>query len=343
MKKAYTAIVGNEALRERLMHDVLEGTLPHAVILEGPRGSGRHTVARLTAAALLCHCANDPALPLPCMTCPGCRKVLEGKSPDVIPLGCDGKATIGVESVRFLREDVHVIPNDSDHKIYIIEDADRMTPQAQNALLLTLEEPPVYARFFLLCENAGILLETIRSRAPILRTERLPREQVDCYLCEHDRRAAQMKLADPKGYEELLTAAGNGIGQALEYLDPKVFQPVRQLRALASDFVFTAIKHPSSKTILPLLSRFSTKRDLLRDQLSAVSDALRDLILLKKSDEAPLSFYADRTEAIELCDGASLPTLYQLNEAVRSAIDENARNANVRLCLIKLLVSAELI
>lgn len=216
-------------------------------------------------------------------------------------------------------------------------------PQAQNAFLLTLEEPPAYAHFFLLCENAGLFLETIRSRAPVLRTQPVSREEMDRYLCEHDRRAAQMKLSDPKGYAELLCASQKGIGQALEYLDSKTFAPIKQLRTLATDFVRAVIHTPSPSAILPMLPRFSTKRDLLRLQLSALSDALRDLILLKKSENAPLSFYADREEAMELCDGISLPALYRLNGAVIDAMEENNRNANVRLCLTKMLVEAQLI
>ena len=343
MKEAFGAVIGNEALRERLACSVLEETLPHAIILEGPKGSGKRTVARLTAAALLCERKKDPSAPIPCMSCPACRKVLEDKSPDVIYTGLEDKATIGVDAVRFLREDVRILPNDSDHKIYVISDGDRMTPQAQNAFLLTLEEPPAYAHFFLLCENAGLFLETIRSRAPVLRTQPVSREEMDRYLCEHDRRAAQMKLSDPKGYAELLCASQKGIGQALEYLDPKTFAPIKQLRTLATDFVRAVIHTPSPSAILPMLPRFSTKRDLLRVQLSALSDALRDLILLKKSENAPLSFYADREEAMELCDGISLPALYRLNGAVIDAMEENNRNANVRLCLTKMLVEAQLI
>jgi len=342
-KETLTALVGNTALRHRLGKDIAEGTLPHALILEGPCGSGKHTVATLCAAALSCTNRTAAGFPLPCMECAACKKILEKKSADMILLGCDGKASIGVDTVRFLREDVRIVPNDSEHKVYIIEDADKMTEQAQNALLLTLEEPPSYTRFFLLCENASMLLETIRSRAPVLRTEPIPTDDMERYLCANDRRAAQMKLADPKGFAELLLASKNGIGQALCYLEPKAFAPVRQLRALASDFVYAAIHDRTARTLLPLLSRFSQKRDILREQLFAVLEALTDLILLKKSDSAPLTFYADREQAIELCDGTSLSFLYTLQQALRQAMDENAANANVRLCLIKMAVTAELL
>ena len=343
MKEALTKIVGNRELCRRLGADALSGTLPHAIALEGPRGTGKHTIAKTTAAALVCTKKDDPTLPIPCLACPACRKMLEDKSPDLITVGCDGKATIGVDAVRFLREDVHVVPNDSEHKIYVIEDADKMTVQAQNALLLTLEEPPAYAHFFLLCENAGLLLETIRSRAPVMRTEPLPVADIDRYISENDQRAAQMKRSDPRGYAELLVAAGTGIGQALEYLEPKAWTPVKQLRALISQLVEAAVRKEGASVVLPLLSRFSPKRDQLRLQLQTLSDAVRDLILLKKSDTAPLSFYADREHALELCDRASLPFLYEWLEAIQDAMEETSKNANVRLCLTKMALTADLL
>ncbi len=335
-----TEIVGNDSLKSRLCRDILDHVLPHALILEGPRGTGKHTIATMCAAALACTEHRNERAPIPCLSCHDCKKILEKKSPDVIVIGTEGKATIGVETIRFLKEDVHTVPNDLDHKIYVIEDADRMTVQAQNALLLTLEEPPAYVQFFLLCENAGLLLETIRSRAPILRTEPLSEEEIDRYLVAHDKRAAQMKLAAPKDYAELLKASGAGIGQALDYLVPSAFAPVLEKRAFAAEVVRSAIYH---RDMLPLLARFSTKRDAEREQLACVLDALRDLILLKKSETVTLAFFVDRNDAIDLCDRVSLPFLYRFYESVQKALDDNARNANVRLSLMRMLSDAHLI
>lgn len=343
MKQAMPTLVGNHSLKERLCRDILSGSLSHAIILEGPMGTGKHTVARLCATALACGQKDNATLPVPCMSCPSCRKVTEGNCPDVITVSPEGKASLGVDAVRFLREDVRIRPNDLDFKIYIIEQADRMTPQAQNALLLTLEEPPAYVRFFLLCENAGLLLETIRSRAPILRTEPIDLESLDAYLTAHDIRAAQMKLSAPKEYAELLMASKCGIGQALELLDPKVFAPIKEARAWAAELVAAAVGRKGASCILSLLGKCAQKRELLRDQLALLSDAVRDLVLLKKSDRAPLTFYSDRDRAIELCDGASLLFLCQLEAAIHRAIDENAKNANVRLLLLRMVSSLNLL
>ncbi len=339
-----SAIVGNARLREKLSLDILAGKLAHAFIIEGKRGTGKHTLALNTAAALACSGKGTHDSDVPCGTCPECKKIFDGNSPDITVVGCEGKATIGVDTVRFLKEDVHTVPNDLDFKLYIIEDADKMTVQAQNALLLTLEEPPSFVRFILLCENADLLLETIRSRAPVLRTEPIPSTDIDEYICKVDRRAAQMKLSSEKEYKELLMAAKNGIGTALELLEPKTFAPIKQMRSLAEDFVNKATDGSGAKIILPLLiTRFPQKRDALREQLSCLSEAVNDLIMIKKSDNAPLCFFADRDRAIELCDRCSMSFLYELGKAVLTAIDSNMRNANVRLTLIKLASDAELI
>ena len=343
MKKAMPDIVGNEALRERLCRDILSNSLSHAYIFEGADGSGRHTLSLMSAAAVACENKDDSNTPLPCGVCPSCKKILERKSPDVIFVGPQGKTSLGVDSARFIKEDVYTVPNDLEHKFYIIENADKMTPQAQNAILLTLEEPPSFVHFFLLCNKAGLLLETIRSRAPIMRTDILSKEQLDKYICSSDRRAEQLKLSSPKEYNELLIVSSGCIGKALSLLESKEWKPLHDLRQTVSNIVRVAISSHKSKELLPLILKLSNKRDQLENELTTLSDALRDLILLKKSDDAPLVFYCDRNEAIELCDMTSLAFLHEFHLAVTEAIEENKRNANVRLMILKMAISAKLI
>ena len=336
-------VVGNVRLREKLCLDVLTDRLSHACILEGPTGTGKHTIAKNVAAALACKEKDSSAHPFPCTECIGCRKVLEGKSPDVITVRrAPEKATLGVEIARFIKNDVVTVPNDLDVKVYIIEEADKMTEEAQNALLLTLEEPPSFVRFILLCEHSELLLETIRSRAPVLRTEPIATEAIDEFICKADRRAPQMKLSSPREYDELLVAAKGGIGTALEYLEPSAFAPVLQRRALAKEFLYAASAR-QPKELIALISKFSSKRDVLTEQLTCLCEAVNDLVLIKKSDNAPLCFFEDRNTAIEISDQSSISFLYTLGEAVLTALDSISKNANLRLTLIKLLCDAELI
>ncbi len=343
MGKYMSQIVGNEELCRNLCESILADKLPHAFILEGPLGTGKHTVAKNVAAALACRKKSAHSGDFPCGECPECRKIFSARCPDLITLGCEGKATFGVETIRFLKGDVHTVPNDLDFKLYIIEDADRMTIQAQNALLLTLEEPPSFVRFILLCQNAGLLLETIRSRAPIMRTEAVSNEQIDEYICKVDRRAAQMKLTSPREYSELIMAAKHGIGTALDYLEPKRFASVKHTRELVTEFADMATSGAGARKAMPLILRFSQKREPLLAELSVLCEALCDLLLLKKNENTPTRFFADKNRALEMCDRASAAQLYDLCAAALAACDSIQRNANVRLTLIKLLSDSKII
>ncbi len=339
--QAMDNIVGNAALKKRLLSDVRSGSLSHAYILEGASGSGRRSIALYTAAAQAC--SDKKAKKLPCLECDNCKKILGLKSPDVIFVNSNGKSTLGVDAARFLKEDVYTVPNDLDDKFYIIEDADKMTVQAQNAILLTLEEPPSFVHFFLICNNSSSLLETIRSRAPTLRTEPLCDTDVDGYLCLHSSAAAQMKLASPKEYGELIKTSQGSIGRALELLEPKNRSAVIEQRVFVKNFINAVTSNRGAKEIIPLLNEFSGKRDILSEQLLLLSNGIRDLILMKKSDNAPLCFYCDANEAIEICDRVSTTFLFNLQISVSNAIDECKRNANVKLMLMKMAVSAQLI
>ena len=336
-------IVANNELRARICNDILSGSLLHAYIIEGLDGSGKHTIAKYVAAALACERKGDKTAPLPCKTCASCKKILSDLSPDVITLGSDGKASLGVDKIRFLKEDVHVIPNELDDKIYIIEDADKMTTQAQNALLLTLEEPPAYARFLLLCENSELLLETIKSRAPILRTEPIPTDMIDAYISKNDVRAAQMKSSAPEDYAELLMAASFGIGRALELLDTKKLAPILENRRLVKDFLSYALGVERNPQSITLLRRFAQKRDALSEQVELLRLAVRDLIVSKKSDSVTLCFFASRERAAELCDATSIAHLFKISSAIDAAADRIAKNANVRLTLVSLLSDTDMI
>ena len=338
-----TEIAGNRELCNRLITDISSGSLSHAYILEGADGSGRKTIALNVAAATACERRSAGSPHIPCLCCNSCKKILGKKSTDVIFIKDETKATIGIDIVRFLKEDVHVIPNDIEDKFYIIENADKMTTQAQNALLLTLEEPPSFVHFFLICNSADSFLETIRSRAITLRTQRLDEKEITDYICSHDTRAAQMKLSFPKEFAELVKASDGGLGKALEYLEPKTWKQIKERRDFINSFIAEILTRRSAEALIPMLSKFSSKREILADELSLLSLAVRDLIVLKKSDVTRLEFFCDVNEAIELSDRVSLSFLYTLYQNIDIAMEENRRNANFRVMMMKFAVNSEII
>lgn len=341
MSTSLSALCGNESLKQKLHRELRASTLSHAYIVEGRRGFGKHTLARSLAAALSCEKRGDISAPLPCGTCNTCRKILEGICPDVLLVTRDKeKATLGVDVVREIRSTVSTVPSELDKKVYIIEDADLLTVQAQNALLLTLEEPPPFVVFFLLCENARALLETIRSRAPVLRLEPLSEDALHKALTEKDPRARITKNTQPEEYAAILTAADGSLGEAIRLLDPKERKSFLQAREITMSVVECAVRRRNTADLLATLSLFPPKRPEAIELLSLLRVALRDLVVLSKDDKAPLCFYTDRETALTLAEGSSLTTLLSIASAADRAIDALLQNANLSLTLVSFATEA---
>ncbi len=340
----FARIIGNEALRHRLADDIRRGAFPHAYIIEGGDGSGKHTLAIEIAAALSCENREKDGEHIPCGVCPACRKILGGKSPDVITV-CreNGKAQMGVDVIRGMREDVRVLPNDLDIKVYIIEDAHLMNVQAQNAFLLTLEEPPKFVVFLLLCDTTSSLLETIKSRAPIIRMQPLERSLLSKSLVNCSEEAATLKRLSPNEFEEILTLSGGRMGRAIELLDAELRKPYLEARHLAEDFISELTGRRSGRRSVDLLSRFPSSREDIKVRLSQIELALRDLVLVKKSENVPLCFFCDRERAEELSYKFKTADLLKISEAVDTAKKRLAANSNVRLTMYSLAVSSGLI
>lgn len=342
MKPFFPDIVGNRVLCQRIGNDILTKKLSHAYILEGAKGSGKHTLALQLAAALACEKQEEPNLPLPCGSCPSCHKILGRNSTDVIWINREDKATLGVEAIRDLKRDIYIPPNDTSAKIYIIEDAHLMTTQAQNALLLTLEEPPSYVLFLLLAETSATLLETIKSRAPTLRTEPLPIGLIDPFLTKNAE-AALLKRTAPEEYAEILSACRGSIGLALELLDPKARKPILTQRANAREFVHLCTERKNSFAALKFLKGLGQKREEIIAQFQDILYCLRDLLLLKQSEAVPLCFFTNREEATSMAYEFTTPELLALCDQISEAVSALQKNANVRLTLTALAVGTGLL
>ena len=349
----FASVLGNEALKKRLAKDVSEGMLSHAYVLEGPEGSGRHTIALSVAAAMECEAKNElgavdlfgeaVSSSIPCGRCKSCEKILGGKSPDIITVGLEeDRTTMGVETIRDLKNDMFTAPNDLSIKVYIVENADLMTVQAQNAFLLSLEEPPQYVLFFLLCENSSNLLETVRSRAPTLRTERLTAKEIADHLLDTDNAARELKETAPEQWLSLLSVSQGSLGYAKRLLDPKVRASIFEYRDTAKSLI-AMLSSRNKRKAFEAIASFGTKRPDVIRQISYLQYALRDLLLLKKAENAPLCFFENRDEAAELATRYTAKGLFSLYDASLSAIDSLESNANVRLTLLNMMMSAELL
>jgi len=210
----FETLLGNERLKQNMAASLAKGRISHFYLISGPFGSGRHTLARLLAAAILCKEQGRP-----CLKCNSCRKVLAGSHPDFITIDDPEKKTVSVELIRQLQADAYIRPNEGQHKVYLIPRAQDMSESAQNALLKIIEEPPSYAVFLLIADHAEKLLPTVRSRCAELRLEPVPRQEALPWL------AARF----PEQSQDTLLAAcmrsGGYLGQAEALLRGSLYLP----------------------------------------------------------------------------------------------------------------------
>ncbi|MBQ7929732.1 MAG: DNA polymerase III subunit [Clostridia bacterium] len=323
----FPALIGNDRLKSTLSADFAAGKSAHAYIIEGPVGSGRHIAAMQICASVLCESRENESVPLPCGTCPSCRKILGGISVDVLTVSNDDKASISVSAVRDIKETLYITPNDGDKKFYIIENAHLMTVQAQNALLLSLEEPPPYVMFFLLTEDASALLETIRSRAPVIRMDKFTPDFIEDYLT---------KTFGSSQWDRIVTAAhlsGGALGRARGLYENgsdemEAYRTAEQL----TEFLLTGRK---SDTLAYLTAPVFKDRNKTREILNLMRFALRDLIADKRGGE--LLFYS-RTEGVpKFAKKLSVRRLLALSESVAGAWDKINANCSVSTVLTALV------
>ncbi len=207
-------IKGQRAL-SRLLCEVKDGRVSHAYILEGPRGVGKKTAARIFAAALHCQGADKP-----CGSCHSCAMHRAGTHPDVLMLESEDNGNIKIDSVRAAAEELYMRPKVSDKKVLIIDGADGMNEAAQNALLKTFEEPPAYGVVVLLSENIQNLLPTIRSRGVKLLLEPFPEEKIKSFV-----ERAYPAMRDKSGFAARYS--GGIVGKAIDICEDEDFFALR--------------------------------------------------------------------------------------------------------------------
>lgn len=254
----------NKRAQETLAAFVNGGRFPHALLLEGPEGSGRRTFAREIAAALFCRGEHKP-----CGSCNQCRKVLEQNHPDVEYYGGDGsRRSFHIDTIRQLRQNAWLLPGEAPCRVCVLCGAENMTDQAQNALLKILEEPPEHTVFILTAENRAMLLPTILSRVQTIRLEPLTPAEILPVLRE--------RCPDQPG-EKLEWAAetADTIGQALALLadeslrkHAQLAQRMLELLCNGSEYDLLTAVEPVSRKREDLLEVCTQLRQLLTAELT---------------------------------------------------------------------------
>lgn len=325
----FSEILGHETIKANLQKAIKSNKISHAYIIEGEAGMGKKSLANAFALSLLCEKKGER----PCMECHSCRQVLSGNHPDLIYVSHEKPASIGVDDIRKqINDTIFIRPYSSHYKIYLIDEAEKMTAQAQNALLKTIEEPPRFAVIILLTINQEVFLPTILSRCVSLKLKPLKDSTVKEYLLEN---------FDVKEQDADVCAAfarGN-LGKAIHLVSSDHF------KLLYSEMLYL-LKNLKSMDISELLSfiqKLGEEQVEIGECLDFMQFWYRDVLMFKVTKDANLLIFKNEfTTVNEISKNSGYDGLENILASIDKARVRLDANVNTELVLeLMLLVMKE--
>ena len=320
-------IVGQEQIKEHLQNALESGKISHAYIINGEKSSGKEFIAKVFAMALQCEAGGTE----PCQECHSCKQALSANQPDIIRVTHEKPNTISVDDIRVqINNDVAIKPYSSRYKVYILNEAEKMTQQAQNALLKTLEEPPEYAVILLLTANVNSLLPTILSRCVVLNMKPVSDTQVKKYLME------QLQIPDYKAEVCVAFARGN-VGKAKSLATSEDFENVKN-EALS---LLKYIRDMELHEIITAIKKITEYKLEINDYLDIMAIWYRDILLFKATKDANHLIFREELPSLRQ---AATRSSYEGIENIIKALDKaKARlKANVNFDLTMELLLLEI-
>lgn len=310
----FSDVLGHEQTILHMKHAIEMDKVSHAYIISGEKGSGKKLLADLFARTLQCERKGTE----PCMECQSCKQALSLNQPDIIRVMHEKPNTISVEDIRTrINGDIMIRPYSSPYKIYIVDEAEKLSVQAQNALLKTIEEPPVYAVLLLLTTNAGMLLQTIRSRCVILELKPVSSPMVKNYLME--------QLEVPEYHADICTAFAQGnVGKAKRLALSDSFSEMLE-------HALHLVKYIHDMEVVDMISdlkRINTYKMEINDYLDLLTVWYRDVLMFKATRDADSLIFSH--ELISIREKAQKSSYEGLECIIKSLEKAKIRlNANV--------------
>ncbi|MGN0166795.1 MAG: DNA polymerase III subunit delta' [Acetatifactor sp.] len=324
----FSDIIGQEQIKEHLTNALSAGKISHAYIINGEKSSGKEFIARVFAMALQCEKEGTE----PCQECHSCKQALSDNHPDIIRVMHEKPNTISVDDIRAqVNNDVGIKPYSGPHKVYIINEAEKMTVQAQNAILKTLEEPPEYAVILLLTTNVNSLLPTILSRCVVLNMKPVSDELVKKYLME------QLQVPDYKAEVCVSFARGN-IGKAKALASSEDFENVKT-EAIS---LLKYIKDMELNEIIAAVKKVNEYKLEVSDYLDICAIWYRDLLLFKATNDVNHLVFREEIQALRTAaKRSSYEGIENILKALETAKKRLDANVNFELTMELLMLTIQ--
>lgn len=313
-------IVGQEQLKEHMLNAVLADKISHAYIIQGEAGSGKEFIAKTFVKAMQCEGKETK----PCEECRSCKQIESNNHPDVIWVTHEKPNSIGVEDIRGqVNNDVGIKPYYGPKKVYIIKEAEKMTVQAQNALLKTLEEPPAYAVIILLTTNAEALLATILSRCVMLHIRPVEDKRVEEYLMKY------LQVPDYKAGVCAAFARGN-IGKAKALAKNDDFE---QIKTEATGLL-KYIQDMEISEIAAAVKKINEFKLDINSYLDIMAVWFRDILLFKATKDVNSLIFKEEIQYIKrMAAKSSYEGIENMIEALDKAKSRLSANVNFDLTM----------
>ncbi len=318
--ESFKDVVGHKDVITYIQKAVTSDQVSHAYIINGERGSGKKMLANLFAMTLLC----EEGGPDPCGHCHSCVQAASGNHPDIIRVTHEKPNSISVDDIREqVNQTVDIRPYEGPYKVYIIPQADEMTPQAQNALLKTLEEPPAYVVMLLLTENADLLLPTIRSRCVMLKLRNIKDSLIKKYLVE------QMHV--PEARADMCTAFAQGnMGRAIMLAQSEHFNEIREEAIQLAKYA----DEMDLEEIMEAVSRCTAYKLEITDYLDILMIWYRDVLYYKATQDLSKVVFKDQIKYIEeRAEKSSYEGIQLILESLEKAKARLKANVNFELVM----------
>ncbi len=319
-------VIGHEHLVEHLQSAIGMGKVSHAYILDVEKGSGKNFLADIFAAAMQCEAEEGK----PCGMCTSCKQADGRNHPDIIRIIHEKPNTISVDDIRQqLCGDIMIKPYKGPYKIYIVDEAEKMNVQAQNALLKTIEEPPAYAVILLLTTNAESFLPTILSRCVTLHLKPVKDSLVRKYLME------QVKIPDYETDICVAFAQGN-IGKAKRLA---VSEEFGQMREHAIHLV-KYIQEMEISELIDSMHKITEFKTDISDYLDLLMVWYRDVLLYKATWNPSSIVFSDEIHTLrKISSKSSYEGIERIIKALDKAKIRLAANVNFDLTMELLLLT----